>query len=55
MDRAIVLTVLLLVGLTWVLYKLTELLEPRGDKPPQAEKGGAAHSSQKLIHQRLRK
>lgn len=31
MDRAVVLATLLLVGLTWLLYKLTVLLEPRSD------------------------
>ncbi|MFC4314408.1 hypothetical protein ACFPN2_35410 [Steroidobacter flavus] len=53
MDRVVVLSVLLLVGLTWLLYKLAVLLEPRGDKP--AAPPIAGHSSQKLIHQRLRK
>lgn len=65
MDRAIVLAVLLLVGLTWLLYKLTVLLEPRADRPPAGEKHldtsvqspaeGNGNSSQRLIHQRLRK
>ena len=53
MDRAIVLCVLLLVGLTWLLYKLAVLLEPRGDRPAAPPTHG--NSSQKLIHQRLRK
>jgi hypothetical protein len=48
MDRAIVLCVSLLVGLTWLLYKLTVLLEPRAEQAP-------GDASQKLIHQRLRK
>lgn len=52
MDRAIVLSILLLVGLTWLLYKLAVLLEPRGDKPAAP---GNGNSSQELIHQRLRK
>jgi hypothetical protein len=65
MDRAIVLSVLLLVGLTWLLYKLTVLLEPRAENPPAAPKDldtnvqspptGNGNSSQRLIHQRLRK
>ena len=38
MDRAIVLSVLLLVGLTWLLYKLTVKLEPRGEKPVESRK-----------------
>lgn len=64
MDRAIAFAVLLLVAITWLLYKLTEWLEPRGDKPggePQhdtvnAESCGRGVSSfrQKPIHQRLR-
>ncbi|GFE79995.1 hypothetical protein GCM10011487_19950 [Steroidobacter agaridevorans] len=54
MDRAIVLCVLLLVGLTWLLYKLTILLEPRAEPPP-ASQNIHGNSSQKLIHQRLRK
>jgi hypothetical protein len=54
MDRAIVLCVLLLVGLTWLLYKLTILLEPRAEPPPASQKIHG-NSSQKLIHQRLRK
>ena len=32
-DRTVVISVLLLVGLTWLLYKLTAMLEPRGDRP----------------------
>jgi hypothetical protein len=55
MDRAIVLCVLLLVGLTWLLYKLAVLLEPRGDKPGTPPSTANGNSSQKLIHQRLRK
>ena len=62
MDRAIVLATLSLVGLTWLLYKLTVLLEPRGESPPknvdtnvQSTAPGNGNSSQKLIHQRLRK
>jgi hypothetical protein len=37
MDRHIVIAVLLLVGLTWLLYKLTVLMQPR-DKPPAYER-----------------
>lgn len=65
MDRAIVFYTLLLIGLTWLLYKLTVLLEPRNEKPasgPQladasaeAPTPGNGKSSRKLIHQRLRK
>ena len=65
MDRATVISVLLLVGFTWLLYKLTVLLEPRGDKPASSEPrssvphegaiAGGGASRQKLIHQRLRK
>lgn len=65
MDRAIVLSVLILVGLTWLLYKLTVLLEPRGESPPAGPKDvdtnvqspakGNGNGSQRLIHQRLRK
>ena len=65
MDRAIVLSILLLVGLTWLLYKLTVMLEPRGESPPKGPKNvegkvqssapGNGNSSQRLIHQRLRK
>ena len=64
MDRAIVLSVLLLVGLTWLLYKLTVMLEPRSDSPPAGQKNldtnvqspptGNGNSSQRPIHQRLR-
>ena len=55
MDRAIVLAVLLLVGLTWLLYELTILLEPRVESPSPVAPESNANSSQKLIHQRLRK
>lgn len=65
MDRAIVLSTLLLVGLTWLLYKLAVLLEPRGDKTapgvqhadasPAVSRSGNGNGSQKLIHERLRK
>ncbi|HEY0683297.1 MAG TPA: hypothetical protein VGD45_13270 [Steroidobacter sp.] len=65
MDRAIVLSVLLLVGLTWLLYKLTAMLEPRGEKPPSGpqdvDTGGdsappsVGTTGRKPIHQRLRK
>jgi hypothetical protein len=54
MDRAIVFSTLLLVGLTWLLYKLAVLLEPRGDKPVQAP-APTSSNRQKLIHERLRK
>lgn len=62
MDRAIVLATLLLVGLTWLLYKLAVLLEPRGEKPaPGSQDADRSVDSipsigrQKPIHQRLRK
>lgn len=61
MDRAIVLSVLLLVGLTWLLYKLTALLEPRADKPASSAKEvetspeSQSYGRRKPIHQRLRK
>jgi hypothetical protein len=65
MDRAIVFYTLLLIGLTWLLYKLTVSLEPRNEKPAsgsqhadasaEAPTPGNGTSSQKLIHQRLRK
>ena len=64
MDRAIVISTLLLAALTWLLYKLTVLLEG-GDKPSDgaskanagfdAAVGSVSGSRQKLIHQRLRK
>jgi hypothetical protein len=57
MDRTIVFSALLLVGLTWLLYKLTLLLEPRGDRPAPVSKDAdknASSSCQKPIHQRLR-
>ncbi|HWK49507.1 MAG TPA: hypothetical protein VNR40_06445 [Steroidobacter sp.] len=54
MDRAVVLTVLLLVGFTWLLYKLIVFLEPRAEKPAApAPANGNGH--RKLIHERLRK
>lgn len=63
MDRAIVLSLLLLVGLTWLLYKLTAMLEPRGEKPPPGSSNidanpavsSVSNSRRKPIHQRLRK
>lgn len=63
MDRAIVLCTLLFVALTWLLYKLTVVLEPRSDKSASdaqhanagAPTPGIGNSSQKLINQRLRK
>lgn len=65
MDRAIVFSTLLLVGLTWLLYKLAVLLEPRGDKPAsgaqhtdagvEAPAPAMGNNRQKLIHERLRK
>lgn len=64
MDRAIVISILLLVGLTWLLYKLAVVLEPRSEKriagaqddtAVQSAAAGNGNSSQKLIHQRLRK
>jgi hypothetical protein len=64
MDRAIVISTLLLAALTWLLYKLTVLLAG-GDKPTEGAPksntesngcvGGTSPSRQKLIHQRLRK
>jgi hypothetical protein len=55
-DRTIVMTVLLLVGLTWLLYKLTILLAPKGDpSPPPEPNSEPLASPRKLIHQRLRK
>ena len=64
MDRAIVISTLLLVALTWLLYKLTVLLEGGGKPTDGAAKpnagsdaavSGVSGSRQKLIHQRLRK
>lgn len=55
MDRTVVISVLLLVGLTWLLYKLTALLEPRGDKNADSAVSSAPDSRRKPIHQRLRK
>jgi hypothetical protein len=52
-DRAIVFSVLLLVALTWLLFKLVVLLEPRGDKPASGPRDVV--SGRKPIHQRLRK
>lgn len=64
MDREIVIDVLLLVALTWLLYKLTVMLEPR-DKPGSGKSHhdastdpsvlGVSESRQKPINQRLRK
>lgn len=64
MDRAIVISTLLLVALTWLLYKLAVLLGG-DDKPSDATSksnggsdgavSGVSNSRQKLIHQRLRK
>jgi hypothetical protein len=48
--------VLLLVGLTWLFYKLTIFLEPKGDQRTHAEASSdAVAGRRKLIHQRLRK
>jgi hypothetical protein len=55
MDRAIVLSTLLLVGLTWLLYKLAVLLEPRGETKADTPAPSPGKSRQKPIHQRLRK
>lgn len=65
MDREIAISVLLLVALTWLLYKLTAMLEPRNDKagsgksPAEASERptvlGVSHGRQQPIHQRLRK
>lgn len=61
MDRAIVLSVLLLVALTWLLYKLAVMLEPRGEKRQDVETSeeaispGVGGSARKPIYQRLRK
>ena len=63
MERAIVIYTLALVALTWLLYKLTVLLEGRGKQLEGAPKSNAASagtvsggsvSRQKPIHQRLR-
>ena len=60
MDRAIVIATLLLVGLTWLLYKLTVLLEGGGKpaesapKPPAPAASGTDERRQKPIHQSLR-
>jgi hypothetical protein len=64
MDRAIVISTLLLVGLTWLLYKLSELLAGDGKKAEGPSRSDAVPEdgaisfddrSQKPIHQRLRK
>ncbi|HEY5760507.1 MAG TPA: hypothetical protein VIU34_32000 [Steroidobacter sp.] len=64
MDRAIVISTLLLVGLTWLLYKLAVVLAgdskpAEGASGPNAGADGPAISfddrGQKPIHQRLRK
>ena len=67
MERDIAISLLLLIGLTWLLYKLTVLLEPDAQKnansaprPETAANGagtpqGVRDSTQKPIHQRLRK
>lgn len=64
MDRIVVICVLLLVALTWLLYKLTVLLEPRGgasaaeherENPESSTVPGVSHGHQKPIAQRLRK
>jgi len=54
MDRALALTVLLLVGCTWLLYRLIVFLEPRAGKPAAATPASGI-GRQKLIHERLRK
>ena len=64
MDRIVVISVLLLVALTWLLYKLTVLLEPRGGASSAAHERqepsasstvlGVSESRQKPIGQRLR-
>ncbi|MDY6946364.1 MAG: hypothetical protein SXG53_11640 [Pseudomonadota bacterium] len=56
MDRTVVIAVLLLVGLTWLLYKLTVFLEPKADQPAQAEsKPESSAAAREPLHQRLRK
>ena len=58
MDRAIVIYTLLLVGLTWLLYKLTALMEPGGEKSASKTNSDIDTpnvSSRKPIHQRLHK
>jgi hypothetical protein len=64
MDRSIVISTLLLVGLTWLLYKLTEWLAADGKKAEGQSRSNAVAEdagisfddrSQKPIHQRLRK
>jgi len=62
MDGVIVLSTLLLVGLTWLLYRLAVALEPRGEKPQGSQQvdfsgdaPGIGRSTQKLTHESLRK
>ena len=64
MDRAIVISTLLLVGLTWLLYKLTVYLAGEGKRSAGTSRSDAGSEaaatsfndrSQKPIHQRLRK
>lgn len=58
MDRAIVIATLLLVGLTWLLYKLASLLDPGNRKPSPAatsEGADASFDRRKPIHQRLQR
>lgn len=62
MERDIAIALLLLVGLTWLLYKLTVLLEPEGQKngnsAPVNGVGAASDvrgGAQKHINQRLKK
>lgn len=65
MDRVVVISVLLLVAFTWLLYRLIVLLEPRGEASSIAHERrdghgestvlGVSHSCQKPIAQRLRK
>ena len=54
MDRAIAIHALLLVALTWLLYKLTVLLEPRKHESHRTSEPSIS-SRRKFIHQRLRK
>ena len=60
MDRAVVIATLVLIGLTWLLYKLAALLEPkekpRVESPTEAGPGmpDVSASARRPIHQRLR-
>ncbi len=65
MDRTVVFYLLLLMGLTWLLYKLTILLEPSSQNPASGPHGvpsdvdsGASSDGERgeqLMHRKLRK